>query len=860
MRTFSILILISSLLLGSAPSPQVGITLKGSVQDQAGSVIPEAKLILTNTITAEVRTVVADNAGCFSFADVQPGQYSLKAKADGFEEATTLVTVADQPLEWITLKLGINLKEEVTITDTREDQVISSQNNADAIDLDSDFLKALPAQSDDILPIIGNFLSTSAQGTEGLSVVVDGAEGSQLNLPTDAIRRVIINRNPYSSAFRRPGEGRVEVITKDGSRRRYDGTFSYMVRNSIYDARDTFTRRLGLSNPKLDRRLFSASFGGPVPKLKNATFFFSANHLINNQDVGINAITVDGPLIDNVLTTKKRLKVLARFDLRLNEVHTLSGRYYYYNSDETGNGLGAQFVLPSQGFASKTRGDRFMFSDRAILSPNLLNDLTINFSRETYQEGQTPDKPALLVRGAFVGGPSQTDRTGSEKLIDVQDAVTYTHGNHNFRFGGGLRARFINSIDRTNFVGTYKFQGLPEFLEVRPASFELMQGDPASSGSQYEAYGFFEDEIRLRPWLSVTAGLRYDFLSTLKDFQNFGPRVSFAFAPGNQKTVLRGGAGIFYERLSFSVVQAGDRKTVEIVNPSYPNPFSNAARRRTPLPDLFGLAPDLAAPYMVMGSVSLERMLWKRSKISVEYHKMHGVHLLRAHDINAPLDQFGPEFIGVRPNMSFRKITQVESSASSRSSALKFTFQGRIGKVFKGTAQYTYSRTTDDTAGPLVPPENNYDFSAELGRSNFDQRHRFTYVSTIDMPFAFRLGAVLSITSGFPYDITTGFDDNGDRTYRDRPLGGTRNTGQAPPVQQLDLRLTKLFKFPTPFKHKAGASDRRLRNLEISFDVFNVFNHPNTPIIVGELGAHYFGQATTTNMARTLQLSVKYNF
>ena len=327
MKAVLILILVGGVMMGWAVSAQDGITVSGSVQDQSGGVIPAAKVTLTNKATGEARKAVADDGGSFTFPNVLPGNYSLEGGAKGFEDAIKDLTVADQPLASITLKLGINLKEEVTITDNREEQTLSPQANADTINLPSDFLKTLPAQSDDILPIIGNFLSTSAQGTEGLSVVVDGVEGTALNVPTDSIRRVVINRNPYSSTFRRPGEGRVEVTTKDGSRRRYDGTFSYLVRNAFFDARDTFTRRLGLPNPNLDRRLFSASFGGPVPKWNKATFFFSMNDLINKQDVGINAVTVTGPLIENVLTTKNRVNLLARVDLRVNQIHTLSGRY-----------------------------------------------------------------------------------------------------------------------------------------------------------------------------------------------------------------------------------------------------------------------------------------------------------------------------------------------------------------------------------------------------------------------------------------------------------------------------------------------------------------------------------------------------
>jgi len=55
-------------------------------------------------------------------------------------------------------------------------------------------------------------------------------------------------------------------------------------------------------------------------------------------------------------------------------------------------------------------------------------------------------------------------------------------------------------------------------------------------------------------------------------------------------------------------------------------------------------------------------------------------------------------------------------------------------------------------------------------------------------------------------------------------------------------------------------SERKLRNFEFSIDAFNVFNHPNTPVITGELQSHIFGQASTAKIARTLQLSVKYSF
>jgi hypothetical protein len=867
-KAICVLVLLAGTLTGWSVGAQGGLTLKGVVQDQTGSLVPSAKLILTNTETAEEISAQADESGGFAFHNLKPGKYSLKITAEGFEDATQPVIVADLPMEELIIKLGIKLTEEVIIADSASEQVTAPENNADAIDFSADFLKTLPAQTEDILPIIGNFLSTSAQGTEGLTVLVDGVEGTQINLPTDAIRRVIINRNPYSSSFRRPGDGRVEITTRDGSRRRYDGTFAYYIRNSRFDARDTFTRRQGLDIANLDRRLFSASFGGPVPGWKKATFFVSGNNLIHNEDVLSSSIATTGNLlIQHAPTAQDRIKLISRLDYRPSEDLTLSARYYFYRNAEENAGLGAPFVLPEQGFPVRESGHRLLFGAKSILSPTFLNELTVSIGRENVREGEKPSTHKIVTRGTFIGGPSQVDLNSQETQFEVQDALTYNSGNHKIRFGGGFRTRRLNSVDATNFVGTYFFQGLFEYLDSRPVEFRVFQGDPADSIKQHEAYGFFEDEIRLRRWLTVTPGVRYDWQSSIQDFNNFGGRLSFALAPGSQKMVIRGGAGIFYERLQSSVIKQlfvdGVRtRELRILNPSFPDPFRNAANRPLPLPSIWQLAPNLSAPYLFMASVSFERELWRRTHVSVEYQRLRGVHLLRTRNINAPLDPaiFGFQFTGLRVNPNFRDIFQVESSASSRSSALKVTFKGRLGRWFKGMAQYTYSSATDDTSGPLVLPENNWNLVPELGRSSFDLRHRFSYAGTFELPFNFRFGSVISLASGRPFDITTGFDDNGDQNAYDRPPGGTRNTALGPPIAQLDVRLTKLFRLPTLFKHKPGKAERKTMNFEVSFDAFNALNHPNTPVIVGELGSQIFGQASTANISRTLQLSVKYSF
>jgi len=180
----------------------------------------------------------------------------------------------------------------------------------------------------------------------------------------------------------------------------------------------------------------------------------------------------------------------------------------------------------------------------------------------------------------------------------------------------------------------------------------------------------------------------------------------------------------------------------------------------------------------------------------------------------------------------------------------------RFGGDFEGTFNYTYSNVRDNVGGSRFGfPANNYDLTPEMGRADFDIRHKVNLAGVFDLPFrSLQLGAVLTLASGAPFDITTGFDDNGDTEATDRPAGVTRNTGQGPGFAQLDLRLSK------PFTVGRALESGRPGRLELGLDAFNVLNHTNYDKVIGVQSSPFFGRPTSARAARSVQLSARFRF
>ena len=848
-RVCSLLLIV---IFGLGATPQRGVPLSGTIEDQTGAAMPELSLTLTNKATGEARKSASDGSGSFSFKDVGPGDYTLKAEAEGFKSAKVNVTVATEPLTGIKVKMEVSVSDEVTI-DAKQSAPVSPENNTGLIYLNSESLSSLPSQSQNVLSVISNFLSPGALGTDGPSIIIDGVEGNDLSVPPASLKQVFINKNPYAAEYRRPGSARVEVVTRNGSRGHYDGSFAFYARNSAFDARNAFA----LTKPDLSRMLFDGSLSGRLP-FESTRFFVSGSRLASDETAVVNALTLAGPLVENVPTSEHNTNLLGRIDVRPGDFKSFTFLYSFYDQRESNTDVGG-LRLAEQGISRNKRGHKVQFSNTLVFSESFLNVVRFKAERRDERIGALADLPTIQVKGAFVGGPSQTARTDRETRFEFQDTATFTRAAHTVRFGGIFNPRFYTFTDATNFGGTFIFSNLSGFAARTPTLFQIASGNPRASFSQHEANLFLQDEIRLRQNLNLTLGLRYDWQARIGDRNNFAPRLAVAYAPGDRKTVIRAGAGIFYDRLSDRATQRSlliDGATIReliIARPSFDDPLNSGDQIQTP-PSVWRIAQELQSPYLFQGSLAVERNLWSGTQLTVEYQALRGVHLFRSRNINAPLLAGGP-----LPDPDFLLIRQVESSGTLRGNALITSFQGRIIKPLKVKAQYTLSRTTDDVSSLFDLPANSNDLRLERGRSDFDKLHRFNFAGILELPWEIRVGSILTLASGVPFDITTGFDDNGDSVVNDRPVGVSRNTGRGPGFAQLDLRLSKLLDLPMLFNDKD--KDRGgFRRLELNLDVFNVLNRNNLTDVIDELSSPLFGRANASLQARTIQFSVRFNF
>jgi hypothetical protein len=423
---------------------------------------------------------------------------------------------------------------------------------------------------------------------------------------------------------------------------------------------------------------------------------------------------------------------------------------------------------------------------------------------------------------------------------------------------GGVQIPNLNRrvwSDQTNRAGAFYFGSLADYEAGRPYAYTVQQGIGRAMFYRREYGAFLQDQITLTPKLHASIGLRYDWQSFFHDNNNVSPRLSMAWSPvKDSKTVIRGGAGVFYDRSGSNPIAAvllrnGENlRSYTIQNPSYPNPLSGGASLSGLPVDVTRLAAGDQIPWSLQYGTSVEHSLGKKATIVLGYRGSRGYHLFRSADVNSALP---PGYTSV-PDPLLGHIQEIRTDGHQRTNALELTVKGSANKWLRGQAQYTYNRGLNDTSGlnsyqsnPFAPLHD------EWGPADFDQRHRLNLLATITAGRYGNLGISGRFYSALPYNETLGLDPFRTGFSNTRPSGVSRNTLRGSGISTVDIRWSHELRSP----FHAGGSP-----LEISLDAFNVFNHPNFTGYIGNIRSSLFSQPTTVAAGRQVQLSTRLKF
>lgn len=833
----------------SALSGASGVTLTGTVVDPSGSRVVDARVLLRMPDGTERAGDRMEDPGAFLFADLPPGSYEVVVAREGFKTSTSRVRIGNRGLNPLRIRLALaDLSQEITVDDLATKLNTSVSDNLDVVALKRTDLDNLPTLGQDLVGTAARFLDAASLGSGGATIVVGGMPTSEKGVSASAIQEVRINQNPYSTEFGRPGRGRIEIITSPGGPD-YHGTFNFLFRDFRLDARNAFA----VIRPEEQREIFEGSFTGPVGNSKRTSFLISGNYERFDLQSVIYARTLSGDVRENFPRLERNRFVSGRLNHQLTEKHQLSTRYEF--TDEVTNGVGpGGFALPETAADSSNREHHVYVQLRSVLTPRLINELQ---TRSGHHYNPTISRlggvPRILTLDAFTGGGGQADRLSTETHIQFHEVLTWSSGKHLVKAGVSspdISRRGEN--DHTNFVGAFYFSSLDDYSAGRPYSFIQQRGDGRLAIWQRELGIFLQDDFRLRTNLSVGSGLRWDWQNYLGDHNNFAPRLSFAYSPGSdRKTVLRGGAGFFYDRTGWRAIADTIRydghrlQEVVITNPGFPNPYPPGGSPTSQPPNIVRFAPSIRSPYTLQFSFGTETQVAKQITVAVNYIGARGVKLYRSRDVNAPF----PSFVS-RPDPGIGVLRQYESSGGQWSQSLELTVRGRLTKYFTGTAQYVLGRTMNDTGGINAFPAYNWDLTGEWSRADFDQRHRVNLAGTLKASKWINLGILFSANSGRPTNVTLGKDLNRDGYANDRPSGTPRNSAEGPGGATLDARWGHDFVLDRKRGDKGPV-------LTTALEAFNVLNRVNYISFVGTLSSPFFGQPVSSAPARKVQISLR---
>jgi outer membrane receptor protein involved in Fe transport len=927
----SIVVLALGVALLPAPAwaQSTNATVDGTIRDDQGGVLPGATVTVVKSDTGLTRSVVTGERGSYRVSELPPGRYTIKVDLPGFASVERQDIVL-APGSNLTLNLDLKVaavQESVTVTG-QSPLIETSQKSLET--------NISPAEVDD-LPVKGRqfvdlallapgvTVDTASAGSatdsisfggfneqfkslwlEGIDIndeVTGGGSGlsnaSRHTFSQETVQEFQIVANQYSVEFGRSGSGVINILTKSGSNR-LSGRGYYFLRDDAFDKPNAFAA----GKVPFRQQQFGATVAGPVVR-DRVHYFASYERQIYDDVVTVNVPAFVLPIITDPRTEVPRPLRQHNFFSKLTATlatrHYLSATGMYGNQDRKAQDLGGN-IAGDGGFDEKAHDVYLAGAITSVFTNNFTNQLRLAYSdavKDRFPSGEPG--PRIIFPSISFGQATNFPQTREQINYIVMNTMNLHRegrgGTHDFKGGFEINVSRGPRTINTAFNGEYLFtaDALPVagVASTFPARYRTATGTGALDRDVDMYAFFFEDNWRIAPGLTLSAGVRYDlqylrgdlageplpadvsaeefwarfaegdlagrnWIAYPNDKNNVGPRIGFAWDPGNTgRTVVRGGYGVFFDQIwtndTGNVVQnypnvftqqfANDARVTGIPNTFFPG---------TPPPSLLSATgstavqvPNAAAesPSTQQSSIGIQRQVGSHNSVSADYIHVLGLHFRRAYNANAR-----------RPDGTFpllrsgTVITVGDYGNRIDSDQVQLKFERRMSNNLSLRTAYTYMRVFQflETA---VDKTNR---DADWGPAPNDTRHRVVLSSVYRAPFDIQLGTIITAMSAPPYNITTGVDSNGDRDINERPI---ENGVMIPPFSArgdryftIDLRTSRSFRLPGE------------RRIEVLWEMFNLTNTKNLGGYDGNMRSTFFGQPRFALPPFQGQLGVRLDF
>ena len=685
---------------------------------------------------------------------------------------------------------------------------------------------------------------------DGISIndYSNGAPGSVLgsNLGVDAVEQFSVLGSNYPAGYGRTSGGVINAVTRSGTNAFHGDVYEFL-RNSALDARNFFDAKI----PPFKRNQFGGSVGGPLQKGRAFFFadyeglrqslgvthvdtvpsmaarkgvlakgpvkvdpvvarFLDAFYPVPNGPILGNGDTAIFSFADQQATTENYFT--SKIDRKFSDHDSLSGTYLRDNSK----------VIQPDAFDwllsnVVSRRQLVTLVEQHLFGPRLLNAARLGYNRAVANDGGVSrvinslltDPSFGFVPGKFVGriigipgltdfpgglNPSLPDTLSSSRTytwnsFQAADDVFFTKGVHALQFGVVVE-RMQDNIRSTLAVdGGFKFASLADLLTNRPRNFEGVVPRPIPVvGIRETLFGAYaHDDIRVRPGLNLSVGIRYEIatvpaeahnlLSNLLNLtdakphlgspfflnptlRNFEPRMGLAWSPlSGDNTVLRAGFGMFdvlplpYE-FTLTIPNASPFAAQIYADALPPGSFPVGAFQQFSGSSTVSRASysqhDPKRNYVMQWNANLERKLSGGLTATLGYVGSHGVHQPFRQDnfdtvlptLTAAGYLYPSSATSKTLNPNFGRIAGNLWQASSSYHALQAVVAKSLSRGVQFHGAYTWSKSIDtlsatvaDDAFPngLMNPLF-FDQRATRGPSDFNVGQNFVVNLTWEVP------------------------------------------------------------------------------------------------------------------------------